>query len=170
MSLSSITARTPRKQWQLWAALALVQILLMGAAFVGGRLIGQQNLRTARPQAASFLPAQLPKETPADSGVVQSIQGQVVTLQRNQGGARAGGTQATSRQGEVLITDETKFYKATTGAPDQRAQFGTSVQPQAQATEATAADLKVGSNIMVWGPKSGERVTAEVIYIQTTAR
>lgn len=176
----------PRRRWVLWVGIAFLQILLMGSAFVGGRLLAEQNRRSVRPPFAAQLPAQLPKEPAAGSGIVQKIQGQVLTLGRTSfafggpdvvsvgpggvGGSVRPGAPVTSSQTEVTVTPETKFYKSVTSGPvgNQRTQSGG--QAQSQAEEASLADVKVGNMVMVWGPKSGERITAEVIYIQALGR
>ena len=44
------------------------------------------------------------------------------------------------------------------------------IRQQVQVADATIADVKVGNSVMVWGAKNGERITAEVIYIQTAGR
>lgn len=48
--------------------IAFIQILLMGSAFVGGRMLGEQNRRTNRPAGSVQLPAQLPKDPPRAQG------------------------------------------------------------------------------------------------------
>ena len=145
-------------------SIAVVQLLLMGSAFVGGRMIGEQNLRTNRPAGSVQLPSQLPKDPAAGTGSVQQIQGNLITLGRGFGG---GGGQSSNTQTEVAITSDTKFYKnVSTAQPGQPG----GQQQQVQVADATLADVKVGNNVMVWGAKNGQRVTAEVLYIQTAGR
>lgn len=166
----------PRQRWVLWVGIALLEVLLMGSAFVGGRMLASQNQRNTRSQFAVQLPAQLPKEPAAGSGIVQKIQGQVLTLGRTSfgglgpGGSVQPGAPDTSSQTEVVVTPETKFYKSVASGPagNQRTQSGG--QAQSQAEEASLTDVKVGNMVMVWGPKSGERITAEVIYVQALGR
>lgn len=177
----------PRRRWVLWVGIASLEVLLMGAAFVGGRLLAEQNLRTVRPPFAVQLPAQLPKEPAAGSGIVQKIQGQVLTLGRTSFGRREGqvviggpgapdtiiggpGAPDTSSQTEVVVTPETKFYKSVASGPAGNQRMPSGGQAQSQAEEASLTDVKVGNMVMVWGPKSGERITAEVIYIQSLGR
>lgn len=147
--------------------IVLVQLFLMGAAFVGGRMIGEQNRRTNRPVGSVQLPAQLPKDPAAGNGSVTKIQDNLITLGRGFGG----GGQASSNQTEVAVTADTKFYKNTsTGQPAQPGIPGGGQQQQVQVVDATLADVKVGNNVIVWGTKNGERITAEVIYIQSGGR
>jgi len=147
--------------------IAFLQILLMGSAFVGGRMIGEQNLRTNRTAGSVQLPSQLPKDPAAGTGAVQKIQDNLITLGRGFGGG--GGGQSANTQTEVAVTVDTKFYKNTsTGQPGQPG--GGQQQQQVQVADATLADVKVGNNVMVWGTKSGERITADVVYIQTAGR
>lgn len=142
-----------------------IQLLLMGSAFVAGRMIGEQNLRANRPAGALQLPSQLPREPAAASGSVQRIQDTVITLGRGFG-SPGSGQPSSSAQTEVVTTTATKFYKniaATQFGPP--GQFGG--QTPVQVTDATLADVKIGNNVIVWGTRDGGRVTAEVIYIQT---
>jgi hypothetical protein len=144
-----------------------VQILLMGSAFVGGRMIGEQNRRTNRPVGSLQLPSQLPKDPAAGTGSVQKIQDNVITLGRGFGGPGGPGGQSSANPTEVAVTPDTKFYKNT--ATSQPGMPGGG-QTQVQVADATLADVKVGNNLIVWGTKNGERITAEVVYIQTGGR
>jgi hypothetical protein len=133
----------------------------MGSAFVGGRMLGEQNRRTNRPAGSVQLPAQLPKDPAAGTGSVQTIQDNLITLGRGFGGG--GGGQAANTQTQIAVTADTKFYKNTSTAQPGQPQ-------QVQVADATMADVKVGNNVMVWGTQNGARITAEVIYIQTAGR
>jgi len=148
-------------------AIVVVQLLLMGSAFVGGRMLGEQNRRTSRPGGVVQLPSQLPKDPAAGTGSVQTIQDNLITLGRGFGGP---GGQSANSQTDVVISGETKFYKnVSTGQAGQPGQPGGG-QTQIQVADATLADLKIGNNVMVWGTKNGTRITAEVIYIQGGGR
>ena len=166
-TLSHTRELAPRRRWLIWTALVLLQLLLMGAAFVGGRMVAGQNQRGARGAGAFQLPSQLPKEPAAGSGTVQKVQDAVITLGGRGSGGPQGGGQSVSTTTEVAFTTDTKFYKNTsTGGP------GNPGGGQAQITvaDATSADVKVGSNVTVWGTKNGARITADVVYIQSTGR
>jgi hypothetical protein len=144
--------------------LVFVQLLLMGSAFVGGRMLGEQNRRTNRPIGSVQLPAQLPRDPAAGNGTVQSIQDNLITLGRGFGGP---GGQSNNSATEVAVTADTKFYKNTsTGQPGNPG----GGQTQVQVADATFADVKIGNNLIVWGTKNGQRITAEVVYIQTVGR
>ncbi len=140
----------------------------MGAAFAGGRMIGEQNRRANRPAGSTQLPSQLPKDPAAGSGTVQAIQDNVITLGRGfggPGGGGAGGSSTTSGT-EIAVTAETKYYRnASSNQPGQPGQ-----NQQVQVADATLADVKIGNSVMVWGAKNGQRITAEVIYIQNAGR
>lgn len=162
----------PRRRWALWLGVALLQLLLMGAAFVGGRMLAQQNLRNSRPGFATQLPAQLPKEPPADSGFIQKVQGKVFTLGKMPPG-RAGfviggsGGPDLSKQTEVVVSSDTKFYRMIQPKPEEMQKMQSGGQFQFRAEDASVDDARVGSMIMVWGTKSGDRTTAEVVFIQS---
>lgn len=162
-----------RKRLMILGIVSL-QLLLMGSAFVAGRMIGEQNLRANRPAGSVRLPAQLPRESAAASGTVQRIQDNVITLTLGRGFGQGGGQhqQASSTQTEVVTTAETKFYRNVSSMPPgQPGQYSQpSQQTQVQVTEAAFADVKVGNNIIVWGTRNGGRVTAEVILIQISGR
>jgi hypothetical protein len=153
----------PRRRWLLYTGIILLQLLLMGAAFVGGRMLGTQNQRGVRGAGASQLPSQLPKDPAAGTGTVQKIQDNVVTLGR-------GGGQSAANLTEVAFTADTKFYKnaSTSSAGNPGGPAGG--QPQVTVVDATSTDIKLGSNLTVWGTKNGARITAEVVYILSTGR
>lgn len=163
---SAVSSTQSRRRWLVWAGIAFLQLLLMGSAFVGGRMLAGQNQRNNRSQFTIQLPAQLPKDPAAGTGTVQKVQDTLITLARRQG-APGGGASSANNQTDVAVTAETKYYKnVSSGAPGSPG----GGQAQLQVTDATMADVKVGSNVMVWGTKSGERITAEVIYIQSAGR
>lgn len=171
---SAIVLRKPRR-WALWLGVALLQFLLMGAAFVGGRMLAQQNLRNSRPGLATQLPSQLPREPPADSGFIQKVQGKVLTLGKMPpGGAGViiggSGGPDLSKQTEVVVSSDTKFYGMIQPKPEEMQKMQSGGQFQFRAEDASMDDARVGSMIMVWGTKSGDRTTAEVIFIQSLGR
>ncbi|MEW5718731.1 MAG: hypothetical protein AB1817_08910 [Chloroflexota bacterium] len=142
-----------------------LQVLLMGSAFVGGRMLASQNQRGARPGFSNQLATQLPREPAAGSGAVQQIQGNIITLTRARGGGQ--GASSASNQTDVAVTAETKYYKNVSSSSPGALGGG---QPQIQLQEASLTDVKIGNQVMVWGAKNGERITAEVIYIQSSGR
>ncbi len=165
MTLSSTrSTKPPRRRWLLWIGIALLQLLLMGSAFVGGRMLAGQNQRGNR--TAAQLPAELPRESPAATGSVQRIQGQTITLGRGFGGQGGQGGSNANTQPEVAVTAETKYYKNTSTNQFQPG----GGQPQFRADPATFEDVKVGTNILVWGARNGQRITADVVYVQNAGR
>lgn len=160
------TSRVPRRR-VIIMSLLLAQVLLMGAAFVGGRLFAEQNRRQSR-SAGAALPAELPKDQPAGSGTVQKIQDQVLTLAQQFRGGQGGSSSAA--QTEVQVSSDTKYYKQQTnsgGVPGGGLAGG---QPQVQVSAATLEDVKIGNSVTVWGTKNGTRIMAEVVYIQAFGR
>ncbi len=157
----------PPRRWVLVTGLVCLQLLLMGAAFVGGRMVAGQNQRAFRGASTLQLPSQLPKEPAAGSGTVQKIQDTVITLGGRGFGGPQGGGQSANTQTEVAFTADTKFYQNTSTASAGNPGGG---QVQVTVADATSADAKVGSNVTVWGTKNGARITADVIYIQSTVR
>lgn len=160
----------PRRRWLLVTGLILTQLLLMGAAFVGGRMLAGQNQRGSRAGGSFQLPSQLPKDPAAASGTVQKIQDTVITLGRGGfggGGGPQGGGQSASNQTEVAFTADTKFYKNSSTASPGMPGGG---QQQVTVADATSVDVKIGNNVIVWGTKNGARITAQVVYIQSAGR
>lgn len=159
----------------LVVGLVSLQLLLMGAAFVGGRLFTSQNQRNHQQGAAAQLPSQLPKGSPAASGTVQNIQGSQITLTRGGFGEPGGppgsagsGQSSASTQTQVTVSAETKYYKSAGDMGPGIQGAGQSLSVQAQ--EGTLSDVKIGNMITVWGLSSGGRITAEVVYIQSFGR
>ncbi len=156
------------------AGILLLQALLMSAAFVGGRLIASQQLG-ANGQINS-LSSPLPNASPAGSGTVQKVGDNTITLARGSGGGlgqppgSAGQTVAsTTSQTQVAVTPETRYFKSTSaGMPGMPGE--SSAQNQMQVRQATLSDVKVGNTVTVWGTKDGDRVAAEVVYVQTFGR
>lgn len=151
-------------------AIAIVQLLLMGSAFVGGRMLGEQNARRSR-TGGFQLPSELPRDPAAGTGSVQNIQDNVFTLTEGFGGfgGGRGGQSNNNTQTEVTVTAETKFYKNTSTGGGGFGNPGGG-QTQVQIADATLADVKIGNNVIVWGTKSGARITADVVYIQSGGR
>lgn len=158
------TQRARPRRTTLYVGLVLVQLLLMGSAFVGGRMLGQQNARNVRPSGTGQLPSQLPRDPSAATGSVTKIQDTVITVSRgrapNQPGASAAGAQT-----EITVSAETKYYKNVSSN-----QPGGPNPPQVQVADATLDDVKIGTTILVWGTTSGARVIAQVIYVQNAGR
>ncbi len=170
--------KTQSRRWLVVCGLIGLQLLMMYAAFVGGRLIAGQNQRNpGGPGEPGQLPSQLPKDPMAGSGTVQKITGNIITLSGGGGGGPPGGGgpgggpggaggSSSSNQTEVVVAADTKYLKSTSsgmgGAPG-----GNSGQNQMQVQDAVLGDIKVGNSVMVWGTKSGTKITAEVVFLQS---
>ena len=163
---------SPRRRWPyILGAISLV-VLLIGAAFVGGRLLARRHtVHYSGPGVFRLSrPAELPKEPPETSGPVQKVEGKVITLEEPVGGRGViySGPEGTTKEGEwkqieVVVTHDTKIYKAIPPSPEEMEKGG---EFQQKVEEATLADVQVDEQIEVWGQRSGDRITAEVIYIQ----
>ena len=162
---------SPRRWLYILGAGALV-VLLVGAAFVGGRLLSQRHLvRTSGPGVVHIKQAaELPDEPPAAVGPVQKVEGKTITLETAAGGGATiyygpGGVKKEGewKQIEVVVTQETKIYKGVPLSPEEIKKGG---EFQMKVEEAMLADIKIGDHIEVWGEESGERIIAEVIHIQ----
>ncbi len=165
--MSMQPAQKKSRRW-LVVGLGLLQILLMGSAFVGGRMLAAQNQRNSRSPFAVQLPSQLPKDPAAATGSVTKIQDTIITLARRGGGGGQPGGSIASTGTEISVTADTKYYKNTSSSgPGQGPNSGLQ---QVQVEAGTLNDVKVGSNITVWGQKNGERITAEIVYIQSAGR
>lgn len=165
--MSKQPAKKKSRRW-LVVGLGLLQILLMGSAFVGGRMLAAQNQRNSRSPFAVQLPSQLPKDPAAATGSVTKIQDTIIILARRGGGGGQPGGSIASTGTEISVTADTKYFKNTSSSgPGQGPNSG---PQQVQVEAGTLNDVKVGSNITVWGQKNGERITAEVVYIQSAGR
>jgi len=163
----------PRRRWLYILGAGALVVLLVGAAFVGGRLLSQRRLvRTSGPGVVHIKQAaELPDEPPAAVGPVQKVEGKTITLETAAGGSAViyfGPEGVEKKEGEwkqieVVVTQETKVYKGVPLSPEEIKKGG---EFQMKVEEATLADIKVGDHIEVWGEESGERIIAEVIHIQ----
>lgn len=142
--------------------LIALQLLLMGAAFVAGRMMAGQDQRSIR-QPGAALPSQLPKEPMAGSGTVQKIENNIITLTQRGGGGPGGSSSSSNIGLDVLVSSDTKYYKNVSSGSSGMPGGG---QTTAQIAEAKLTDIKIGNMLLVWGTKSGSRITADVIYIQ----
>ncbi len=160
-----MTIRPRPRRTPLYVGLIVVQLLLMGSAFVGGRMLGQQNTRNARAPGAGQLPSQLPRDPAAATGSVTKIQDTVITVSRGRAPNQPGAGGTASSQTEITVSADTKYYKNVSSN-----QPGGPNQPQVQVADATLDDVKIGTTVLVWGTTSGARVTAQVIYVQNAGR
>jgi len=163
-------AEQGRRRWALWGGVAMVVVLLVGAAGVGGWLVARRRVPPHSGVVTMSRAAELPKEMPVAVGPVQEVKGKVITLEIPTGGhgvVYSDGSGVTKKEGEwkqiqVVVTQDTKIYAGVPLSPQEIQKGG---EFQSKVEEATLADIKVGDHIEVWGKESGQRITAEVIHI-----
>jgi hypothetical protein len=174
---------SPRRRWPyVVAALSLV-VLLVGAAFVGGRLLarrrtpsgvqvvelGDGGIMVSMEEGDIQQPDELPKELPTTQGDITRIEGKTITVgqpkSEGEGGVvyNSGEEPEYEDMEEVVVTQETLIYrgKPVEIKPDQES----GRLPPMEVEEIGLADLKKGDFVQVWGEKRGDRVVAEVIYL-----
>jgi hypothetical protein len=149
-----------------------VLVLLVGAAFLGGRLLNQrvhpvgvggpfggEDLRSI------ILPApELPGTPPEITGAFIQRHDNTITVETKslEAGSRVSNSKnQNGPQVEVVVTSGTMIYRETTGPSEPFSAENQTVQQTVQ--EATLDDLDPQSMITVWGRKSGNRVVAEVL-------
>ena len=175
---SSAKKQSPR--WLLWAGLGVLVVVIVAAAFVGGRLLARQHLVNPAGiiSVEMSMPDILPQEPPAATGTVGRVEGKVITVDALQAGSGGGvmivsagdsgqtleqqGQQGETKKTEVVTTNETRFYKLIQPGMDELQGGGVF---QMKAEEGTLADVQSGQMVQVWGDKSGDRVTADVVCI-----
>lgn len=158
--------RKGRPRWLLWGGISLAVLLVLGAAFVGGHLLGR------RPQATrvTFLPPEeLPERPPEASGLVKEIQGNLITMEvpGAVGGVVYFGPEGTRKEGEwrelqVVVTQETAIYRRVPPGPEEMSRGGTVRQ---RVEEIPLSEIAPNDPIDVWGRKEGDRIVAEVICL-----
>jgi len=161
-------------------AIGGVVILLVGiAAFLGGQWInarvgnvalGGPGSRRVSISLNDITPAPELPHTRADiTGSFVERKDNVITLQAVSFGEGLGGVSGESPMDEnsgakveVVVTSQTKVYKDTTQLP---APVNGEIHNVQQAAEpGTLEDLNSQSFITVWGPRSGDRVVAVVLF------
>jgi len=154
-----------------------ILVLLVGAtAFIAGRMLnGQVNPLSlfgfgGNGRAITVIPAEeLPKTQPDVVGNFVERKDNTVVIQPiplKTGGAgivaRSSSDSGSTAQIEVVVTNQTTIYLDTTSelnGPPLR--DGQSLQQTVE--ESTLDGLSTQSTVMVWGPKSGDRITAKVL-------
>ena len=159
------------KKALLYGGVAVLAVLLIGAAFVGGRLLsGGEAGRFVPPflrrggtteefyyGGEVIRPEELPDEAPTISGEVVSIEGKRITVRPPKPGAYAGKVEL-GELVEVVVTRNTKIWKS----PPLKISLGKVSEQEVK--EATLDDIKPGILIQAWGNREGDRVMAEVIF------
>ena len=170
------------KKALLYGGVAVLAVLLIGAAFVGGQLLSGGDVGRFVPpflrgggttyySGEVIHPEELPEELPTDGGEVMSVTGKKITIRRPAGSSGAvyydeGGERREEgewKDVEVLVTRNTKIWKTQ---PIEMSPGKAPEEPiKQEVEEATLEDIKPGDHINAWGTKSGDRITAEVIQI-----
>jgi hypothetical protein len=159
-----------------------VALLLVGAAFIGGRLLnglglGQSTSNDSGPSltgpngpvAADFEPAKELPQRPAEvSGLFDHHQdksifiktGGMVTVQRDKSGNVTG--DSTGQAVEVVVTSQTTIYSDVTirqfdGPPADGQTIQQVLEP------GSLDDIGPVYHVLVWGRKTGDRFIADVL-------
>ena len=157
-------------------AIIALALLLVGAAFVGGQLIQAQQRAQANnnqngPLKLVTLAPEMPTTAADGRGEVTNRDGNSIIICESHGSrpiSKVGGLNDESCDSvvEVVITHETVLFRDVTdrqygnetqSAPGEAQVFNQVVEP------GTQDDLGVGAQVMVWGPKSGNRITADTL-------
>ena len=153
------------KRWALWGGLAAVVILVIGAAFVGGRLLAKKQPSGVRmPKIVVERPKELPDRAPTTTGIIARIEGKIITIEKPKPGSGEVAVLTRGQEGnvteEILVTQETTIYrdKPIKLKPGEK-------PPPGEVEKIELADLRVDEIISVWGEKRGGRVVAEVIHV-----
>ena len=170
--------------------LAVLALLLAGAAFVGGRLLNQTapsgglvpgGAAASGKQAihlevvpASELPAAAPDAIGPfvkrrDNSLFVAIRSKFMILTNKDGSVRTDGMDSGQRL-EVVVTTDTTLYKDVTGDQSPRNAPPPADGKIQQIVVAGALD-EIGTNSFVsaWGERRGDRVVAKVV-VYTPAR
>ncbi|MDY7042289.1 MAG: hypothetical protein SVX38_15650 [Chloroflexota bacterium] len=176
---------SPRSRWYYALGVTSLAVLLVGAAFVGGRLLSQRRsssgmqvvdlgdgrvMMTIHADDIQW-PDELPKESPTAHGFVTDVGGKTITIgqPKDEGGVviiRSEDGESREREyenlQEVVVTQETLIYRNKPVEIDPGQE--TSELPPMEVEEVGLADVGKGDFIAVWGEKHGDRIVAEVIH------
>ncbi|HEY68805.1 MAG TPA: hypothetical protein G4N97_11115 [Thermoflexia bacterium] len=161
-----------RGRRMVWLVLGggLLLALLVGAAFVGGKLLARQPPREGvevvtmgegGEDVVHFgspleRPKELPEEEPDVCGVVTRRDGNSLFLGK---GAEPVGPEAVYEEPEVevVVTHDTEIYRQTIEIDLGAYTTERTLEP------ATLDDITNGTPVQVWGEKRGDRVVARVL-------
>jgi hypothetical protein len=174
METESIESK-PKSSPSRWVGLAVLIIVLVGAAFVGGQLLNQQinplesgggaiGGNEFQPRQISVIPAEeLPESPPDRSGTYVRRQDNslFISLGEDSGVSTSGGSSEYSgAMVEIVLNAETILYQEVL---DLNSRPATSGEIQQQVTEGSVEAIGDTSYIWVWGRESGDRILAEVL-------
>jgi len=172
------------KNKKLIIGLAVVVLLVGGAAFIAGQMLNRGvvplfGLGGPQDDGITILPAEeLPKTEPETEGLFIERQDNIIIVQgggpmsNNPQGVEVGSAEHLSGgpKVEVAVTTETIIYHDITQPPDHRP---TGDDPRVllqTLAEGTLDDLiNSQSWVMVWGRKSADRIIAEVLVYNNPA-
>jgi hypothetical protein len=179
--------RTKRrvKPWLIIGG-GLLLVLLVGAAFVGGRLLARQPAQQERPAQQGLIlesrdqggvvhqeagppperPEELPDEEPDVVGVFTRRDGNSLFVGTGRLTAKASvdGTIETEYDGpelEIVVTHDTEIYEERI---EIRSEEGT---PEDIVQPGSLEDIVGNMMVRVWGEKRGDRITARVLVYQS---
>jgi hypothetical protein len=178
---------------KLYLILAVVVVVVAGAAFIGGRLLNGQagplgllpfgNGNGAVSIAINMTPApELPTTRPEATGTFverkdNTITVQTISMKMGSGGGvvvevgPGGDTDGpiTSDMGgdgpkvEVVVTNETTIYRDATDLGEPPTSGNETITVQQVVEPGTLDDLTTQSMVQVWGRKNGDRIIADMI-------
>ncbi|HEY68804.1 MAG TPA: hypothetical protein G4N97_11110 [Thermoflexia bacterium] len=166
------TGAHPQKRGRrtVWLVLGggLLLVLLVGAAFVGGKLLARQPQRPGgRLPVTSERPEGFPDEEPDVAGVFTRRDGNSLFLSTG-GGMKVepgGGVITMDDSGpeiEVVVTHKTEIYKESMEFQEDTVRK--IVQPGS--LENLESIGQGNCSVRVWGEKRGDRITARVLVYQ----
>ena len=172
--------RTKRrvKPWLILGGGLLLLVLLVGAAFVGGRLLARQPqegvaFSSSGENVHHFGPVERPEELPDEEpdvcGVVTRRDGNSLFLGTGSYSVGVGEDGVTEMdydgpEVEVVVTHDTEIYEETIEMDFEADTMQRTLEP------ATLDDIVQATSVQVWGEKRGDRVTARVLVYQSMGR
>ena len=173
------TAKHPQKRGRrvVWLLLggSLLLVLLVGAAFVAGRLLARQPqegvaFSSSGENVHHFGPVERPEELPDEEpdvcGVVTRRDGNSLFLGTGSYSVGVGEDGVTELdysgpEVEVVVTHDTEIYEETIELDFEADTMQRTLEP------ATLDDIVQATSVQVWGEKRGDRVTARVLVYQS---
>lgn len=174
---------TLKKNILIIGGIVALALLIVGAAFIGGRLLNGQGMGTSSdsgsgpslsgpggPISVDFKPAEELPERPADVvGMFDHRQdksifievGGRVTVQRDKDGNATG--DSTGEMTEIVVTTQTTIYEDVTMRQYDDQPTGEAQTIQQVLEPGSLDDIGPAYRILVWGRESGGRFIAEIL-------
>lgn len=179
--MGATTRPQKRGRRVVWLVLGggLLLVLLVGAAFVGGRLLARQPQEgwgvTYTGEGGEGAvhhfgpverPEELPDEEPDVCGVVTRRDGNSLFLGTGSYSVGVGEDGVTELdydgpEVEVVVTHDTEIYQETIELDFEADTMQRTLEP------ASLDDIGQATSVQVWGEKRGDRVTARVVVYQS---